>query len=296
MRERTGHARSLELRQALSALAADTLPGETMIGRALRDASVWPAAPRVVEGRLSGPPTSSPGRSVPVDKLEFAAEEAARRDRAARVGERHLIEALLSGVGPDLTRIKLEPARLVAEVRLLELGPPFLPAEIEGRWHGLLDANIVAHGREVRYVDWQKATGSLRVTVWLTTALLDELDRLAYDGSESSGPRRVRVFNRWLRPLLHEALTPGGHALPGIADTRLRVWVAPPTTGSPADQHLSAADELLERDVPIKVITCDNGLAARAIARGLETFDPSDHLLTEPEKPASAPSTIEADC
>jgi hypothetical protein len=288
LKDRTGHVRQLEVRQALSALAADTLPGETVIGRALRDLNVWPAAPRMVEGRLGGPPASPSGRSVAVDQLEFAVEEVARREGAIKVGERHLIQALLSIVGPDTNRIELDPARLINEVRLLELGTPFLPSEIQGRWHGLVDANVVAQGKEVRNVNWQKATGSSRVTVWATTVLLDELDRLAYDQRRSPSADRVRVFNRWLRPLLQDTLAPGGYALPGAADTRLRVWVAPVVLGPPDERHLGAAEELLERGVPIKVITGDNGMAARAMSRGLDTFDPTDDILLTPGQGAAA--------
>jgi hypothetical protein len=55
------------------------------------------------------------------------------------------------------------------------------------------------------------------------------------------------------------------------------------SAGPPDEQHLSAAEELLERGVPIKVVTGDYGMAARAIVRGLETFAPTDDfLVTEP--------------
>lgn len=200
-----------------------------------------------------------------------------------QVQSRRLFLRVLAPLDVELTANSVKEA-----VKQLELGPPFLPAEIQGRWHGLVDANVVAHGKEIRNVNWQKATGSSRVTVWATTVLLDELDRLAYDQRSSPSADRVRVFNRWLRPLLQDTLAPGGYALPGAADTRLRVWVAPVVLGPPDERHLGAAEELLERGVPIKVITGDNGMAARAMSRGLDTFDPTNDILLTPGQGAAA--------
>ncbi len=100
---------------------------------------------------------------------------------------------------------------------------------------------------------------------------------------------RVRVFNRGVRPILALAPEPGGYELPGRSGTRLRVWVPPPSTGPPDERHLSAAEELLERGVPIKVVARDNGMVARAIYRGLETFEPTDDFdVPEPMQDAPA--------
>jgi hypothetical protein len=63
------------------------------------------------------------------------------------------------------------------------------------------------------------------------------------------------------------------------------VWVPPEAAGPPDEQHLSAAEELLERGVPIKVITGDNGMATRAISRGLKVFEPTDDFqIQEPQR------------
>lgn len=57
------------------------------------------------------------------------------------------------------------------------------------------------------------------------------------------------------------------------------------SAGPPDEHNLSAAEDLLERGVPINVVTRDNGMAARAICRGLETFEPTDDFDVSESEP-----------
>jgi hypothetical protein len=273
LRERSSYTRLVEAREAFSAVAADTLPGETVIGRVLRDSAVWPQGRVMISGRSANYIESPSGTVANLEQLAFLAEDAALREGARRVGERHVAVAMVDSFRAGMGAFQLRPDSLLTKVRALELGPAFLPEEIEARWHGLTDANTVAHHKEIRNIDWQAETRSTKVTVWATTSLLDELDQLAYDYRRSPAAGRVRVFNRWLRPLLSQAMEPGGYRLPGGSDTRLRVWVSPPMGGAPDGRLLDAAEELLDRGVPIRVVTADNGMAARAIARQIEVFE-----------------------
>jgi hypothetical protein len=273
----------VEAREAFSAIAADTLPGETVIGRVLRDPAVWPQSRVMISGRRAHYSESPSGTVANLAQLSFLAEDAASREGARKVGERHVAVAMVDAFRAGMGAFQLSPDPLLTEVRALELGPAFLPEEIEGRWHGLMDANTVAQHKEIRNIDWQAETMSAKVTVWATTSLLDELDQLAYDYRRSPGAGRVRVFNRWLRPPLSQAMEAGGYRFPGGSDTRLRVWVSPPTAGAPDGRLLDAAEELLDRGVSIRVVTGDNGIAARAIARQIEVFELSaDTGLTMP--------------
>ncbi len=280
IRGRAGYSRSLDPREIVSAIAADTLPGETVTGDALLDGTIWPGANQFITGPLRT--TTSPTGSSPVnvDVLVNGAIDHAQHDHARRVGERHLLAALWDLGASELHIIPRD--RLFTRVREEELGPAIAASEIEGRWHGLVDTNAVIHFRDLHAIDWRAETGERSVTIWATTVLLDELDELAFEaGARSTARRRARVFSRWLRPHVREAMQPTGYEM--REGTRLRLWVPPLSSQPPDGQHLDAAEDLLDRGVPIHVVTNDNGMLARAVARDLDVFELSlASLLEEP--------------
>ncbi len=290
LRARSSYARLIDAPNAISALAADTMPGETVTGAVLLDQSFWADGPRFITGHLPTALSPVTGSPVNVDTLAFEAIEEATRERARKVGERHVLSALwkftAASMPPGLNR-----DRLLARVRELELGSPFAPAEVSGRWHGLVDANAVIHYKDLHAIDWLQEAASPRVTVWLTSVLLDELDDLAFEaGPRSRARQRARVLNRWLRPNIQAALQPAGFEMRRAVT--LRVWVPPLSAQPPDGQHLDAADELLDRGVPIHVVTNDNGMIARALVRGLEVLQLSPAALVDDgdSEPGAAPA------
>jgi len=282
LRGRAKYARVINAQEALSAILADTLPGETVAGRALLDQSIWPGAPKFVTGTLATSISAISNTQVHAEVLVVRSIEEAEREHARKVGERHVITALCAFVGQDMGRIELNADRFMARVRELELGPEFTTQELAG-WHGLVDTNAVVHFKDLWTIDWRRETHESLVTVWVTTVLLDELDELAFEaGSRSKARRRARTFNRWLRPKIEQAMQPAGLELRQGA--RLRVWEPPLSARSPDGQHLDAVEALLDRGVPVHVISNDNGLVARAVARGLQVHSLSEEALVPDEE------------
>jgi hypothetical protein len=280
LRARSSYARLIEAREAISAIAGDTLPGDTVTGQALLDASIWPGAQRLITGRLRTDLSTTSANPIHVDGLVVAAIEDARADSARKVGERHVMTALWRLGAGDMHHLELNRDRLLEKVRELELGAPFDPGQINGRWHGLVDTNAVIHFKDLHAIDWRAETGQPAVTIWGTTVLLDELDDLAFEaGPRSRARQRARVLNRWLKPHIREAMEPTGYEMRDRV--RLRLWVPPVSARPPDGQHLDAAEELLDRGVPIHVVTNDNGMIARAIARELDVLQLSEGALVE---------------
>jgi hypothetical protein len=278
IRGRAGYSRTTDARDAISAIACDTMPGETVTGQALLDQSVWPSAPKFITGPLRGiaPASTSP---IHVDYLVFAAADEARRAGARKVGERHLMTAFWGLAGTDIHLIELNRDKLLDRIRELELGPG-MASEIEGRWHGLVDTNAVIHFKDLHSIDWRAETHQSQVTIWATTVLLDELDELAFEaGPRSKARQRARVFNRWLRPHIRDAMQPTGYDM--REGVKLRLWVPPLSARPPDGQHLDAAEGLADRGVPVHVVSNDNGMIARAIARDLDAFQLSEGALLD---------------
>jgi hypothetical protein len=100
----------------------------------------------------------------------------------------------------------------------------------------------------------------------------------------SDSPRvrdKARRFSSWLSDHLDQALRPGGEPIrQGVV---LRVWAPAAMTGSRDTDHLEAAFALLERGVPIKIVTADTGLEARAKAVGMPVRKLQDKWQLAPE-------------
>src|SRR5439155_22268424 len=156
--------------------------------------------------------------------------------------------------GASVHLLELNRDSLLHRIRALELGSPFAASEIEGRWHGLIDTNAVIHYQDLHAIDWQSETRQRALTIWATTVLLDELDELAFEaGARSRARQRARVFNRWLKPHIGDAMQPTGYEM--RHQVRLRLWAPPSSPRSPDRQHLDAAEQLLDRRVPSQIVT-----------------------------------------
>src|SRR5207245_10113796 len=125
------------------------------------------------ENVLQGRVTESSG--LMIYDLPPAAERAADKERARRVGERHIAMALAERGQTAFNNSGLLVDRLVEKVRELELSPGFQRAEIDRRWHGLIDTSIAIEYRDLHSIDWLKETGADAATIWISPVMLDEL-------------------------------------------------------------------------------------------------------------------------
>src|SRR5262249_39374677 len=87
IRGRASYARLVSVRDAISALVADTQPGYSLLGNVLRDETVWPQMVFHVTGRLSTNPDPSSGITIRVDRFVSFVEEVAGNGGAHIVGE-----------------------------------------------------------------------------------------------------------------------------------------------------------------------------------------------------------------
>jgi hypothetical protein len=125
---------------------------------------------------------------------------------------------------------------------------------------------------------------------------MDELDDMKFHSRNPRARTRAQAWTRWVNPLIAKALTPGGAPMPHQNDVVLRAW-SPALQASALDsRHLEAAFALLDRQVPIKLITGDSGQRLRALANGIEVFDLNeDWLLPTEESLEEARATRLAD-
>ncbi len=253
----------------LLALMRHTLP-DSLLRAALIDRSVWPNPENVIRGQV----TESSGFMI--YDLPPSAERAAESERARRVGERHIAMALQERGQAAFNSSGLQVARLVAKVRELELGPGFQRSEIDGRWHGLIDTSIAIQYQNLPQIDWLAETGEKQVTIWISPVLLDELDEMKFNSRNTRVRNRAQAFTRWINPLLAKAVTAGGAPMPDRPDVVLRAWAPALQQGAPDSLHLEAAYALLDRQVPVKLITGDSGQRLRALAHQVEVFDLSE--------------------
>jgi PIN domain-containing protein len=250
-------------------IALDTTPGRSALGSALRDSRVWPNSSNVLYGQVD----LRTGVGTTMFGFQYRVEEMAEREHARRVGERHVAAAFVEMGDNAFGQFGLQPKRLLDAVTLLELGPAFQPVEIEGRWHGLIDTSIAIEYRDIQDIDWLAETGAKQATIWISPVLLDELDDMKFHSRNERVRHRADAFTRWINPLLDGAVKSGGAPMPKRAGVALRAWA--PTLGlvAPDSRHLEAAYALLDRRVPIKLVTGDSGQRLRALAHGIGVFD-----------------------
>lgn len=270
----------------LLGIVRDTPPGMSAIARALRNPRIWPIRSQVASQYAS---SSGYGYGIGIEAIgtEAEAERLARAETAWQVGERHVVAALPKdwfkavGVDHDL---------LSWAVHVAELGPATL-GDIQGRWHGLVDSNIVLQFHDLEHIDWLEETHEKAVTLWLGVSLLDELAHLEYE----SGSRRVReraaAFAKAVGRHLDALITPQGQ--PIRSGVSLRVWSAPGVVGMRDDDHLQTARSLRMRSVPVNIVTADIGVQARARLAGFEVLQPRDKWKL-PKEPTTTERELQA--
>ena len=259
-------------REVLLAWLQRTKPNESAIGRALRDQRIWRDVGPTIRGQL----TSRSGIFFYgwLHEIETTAE----KDHARRVGERHIL-----AVVPDreLQYFGVDPSALRDAVRLMEVGADFPRNEIDGRWHGLVDANIIVQYHQLDQINWLEEVGADAVTLWVTNSLLNELDGMKFYSDSPRVRDRARRFSTWLSDHLGQGLQSAGAPIrQGVA---LRVWAPASASGARDTDHLEAAFALLERGVPVAIVTADTGLEARARVAGVAVRKLQDRWQLPPE-------------
>jgi len=281
---------NIYLSDLVSALAIDTPPNQSLLGGILRDTTIWHGTSSLVRAapRSAGYQEDNPNLDRRLDSFEnfagfaFAVERLAKAEGARTVGERHIAQRLVEIDGPNhhFAFMSLNTQSVHEEVRRLELGPEFSDAELAG-WHGLIDTSIVLQSKEpFAKVNWRLVSLTIKptpVTLWLSTALLHELDAIPLYHRSDEVRVRARDFSRWLATKLQKPEDVGEiHLGDGV---RVKIWPAPLSDTPPDTQHIEAAVSLLDRRVPLVVVTHDNHMKVRALAEGLPIADLPDDLL-----------------
>lgn len=278
LRGRLNYNGDIFLAELVSALTLDTLPTQSLIGRVLRDPAIWTPA------NLGATMRATPFQADSTDNFStfaFAVERIAREERARTVGERHIAKRLVEiGQNNRFGFLGLDAQRVHQEVRRLELGPEFSDAELAG-WHGLIDTSIVLQSKDpFSKVNWRLVALTAKptpVTLWLSTALLHELDAIPLYHRSDEVRIRARDFSRWLAAKLQK---PEDVREIQLGDgVRVKIWSAPLSDAPPDTQHIEAAMSLLDRRVPLVVVSHDNLMKVRALAEGLPIADLPDDLL-----------------
>jgi hypothetical protein len=281
---------NIYLSDLVSALAIDTLPNQSLLGRILRDTTIWPDGSSLVRAasRSAGYQDSNPHLDLRLDSFEnfagfaFAVERLAKAEGSRTVGERHIAQRLveIDGTNYRFAFMSLNTRSVYQEVRQMEIGPEYTDEALKG-WHGLVDTSIVLQSKaEFWNVNWRAVSLMPKpapVALWLSTALLHELDEIPLYHRSDEVKFRARDFSKWLsnqlkKPEDLQHLTLGD-------DVRLLFWTAPLPDAPPDSQHLEAAFALQDRRVPIVVVTHDNHMKVRAFAEGLQVVDLPDDML-----------------
>jgi hypothetical protein len=130
----------------------------------LRDQKIWPTFQGILKQAADpASPIHHTEHGFFLGQLEVDAEDSARSEQSRRVAERHVAAALEKRGETTYSNLGLQIGRVASAVRELELGPPFEPNEIAGRWHGLIDTSIVVEYKDLWSIDWIKETKSAAV-------------------------------------------------------------------------------------------------------------------------------------
>jgi len=269
------------LRDILLALAEDTPPGVCLIGRFLRDSTIWSGAGQIFEAaRTRNASWLGNGRSL--FQIEVEAERLARAEASWQVEERHLLAALQDA---DFATLSLRGDLLRSAVAAAEKGAD-LPAGALAGWHGLLDSNIVLQYQDIDQIHWLSETQSTRVTLWIGLSLLNELERLRYAGDTRRIRDRAARFNKSIGRRQDEFLNADGAPLQdGVVG---RVWGPPGRQSGYDADHLDTARALRLRGIDIRVVTADTGVQLRARIEGFSWFEPDEKKWKLPAEPTEA--------
>lgn len=254
----------------------DTPPGLSAIARALRNDKIWPNRGQVASLYSSGNGYRSGSGIEPVG-TEAEAERRARSENAWEVGERHILAAIGAKWFQD---VGVQTEALSWAVQVAELGPSAV-GEVSGRWHGLIDSNVVLQFHDLKDIDWIAETRARAVTLWVGVSLLNELEHLKYESGSRRARDRAARFTKEIGRMLDELLAPAGKDI--RSGVKLRLWSAPGVTGMRDEDHLQTARTLRIRGVPIVVVTADVGVRARARLAGFDVLEPSDQWVLKKE-------------
>src|SRR5487761_45125 len=254
----------------------DTPPGLSAIARALRNDKIWPNRGQVASLYSSGNGYRSGSGIEPVG-TEAEAERRARSENAWEVGERHILAAIGAKWFQD---VGVQTEALSWAVQVAELGPSAV-GEVSGRWHGLIDSNVVLQFHDLKDIDWIAETRVRAVTLWVGVSLLNELEHLKYESGSRRARDRAARFTKEIGRMLDELLAPAGKDI--RSGVKLRLWSAPGVTGMRDEDHLQTARTLRIRGVPIVVVTADVGVRARARLAGFDVLEPSDQWVLKKE-------------
>ena len=216
-------------------------------------------------------------------QIEHLMETHARQEGSRTVTERQLTKFMKDVWTLQLAGLGIDAAALDDYVRRKELGADWFREMIAASWHGFLDANTIIQGRDLGDILWLKETGQKNVTLWISSTLLDELDRLKFYHNSKRVKARATRFGKWLAPQMEEAVMLQGPGINVRHNVVLRVGAeAVKTPGHDAD-HLQSAMQFRDQGIPVTLVTQDLGLQARAIAAGVPVLGLSEQSLLPPE-------------
>jgi PIN domain len=254
------------------------VPGSTYVRHALLDLLTQSGAWYLLEsetGALDGP-------AYRPLVLEQIIEDYARNEGSRTVGERHVTALFREAWSAQLAEIGIDAEALDEHVRNMELGPVAFREVVASCWHGLLDANILIQGKDIDHIHWDKETSQKRVLLWISSTLLDELDRIKFGHQSKRVRKRVTHFGRWIAPQMESAVNgPGILIRSGVA---LRVWTAGRATDGHDTDHLISALNMRDHGIPVVMVTQDLGLQARSIAAGVPVLALSEESMLPPEQ------------
>jgi hypothetical protein len=115
----------------------------------LRNEKIWQIRTQVASHYANTTGYRS-GVGIEATGIEAEAERLARTEGAWEVGERHVLAAIPKKWFQDVG-IQIDP--LMWAVHVAELGPAML-GDVTGRWHGLVDTNIILQFRDLPEIDW----------------------------------------------------------------------------------------------------------------------------------------------
>jgi rRNA-processing protein FCF1 len=210
-------------------------------------------------------------------------EANARKEGSRTVTERHLTRFIKEIWSPQLVSLGIDAAALDEYVRRMELGADWFREMIAASWHGFLDANTIIQGKDLSNIFWLEETGQKRVTLWISSTLLEELDRLKFYHNSKRVKTRATRFGKWLAPHMEAAVTLQGPGIEVRDNVVLRVGTEGTKTSGHDTDHLQSAMNFRDHGIPVTIVTQDLGLQARAIAAGAPVLRLSDQSLLPAE-------------
>jgi rRNA-processing protein FCF1 len=141
------------------------------------------------------------------------------------------------------------------------------------------NANTIIQGKDLSNTTWLEETGQKKVTLWISSTLLDELDRLKFYYNSKRVKSRVTRFGKWLAPQMGVGVTLQGPAIAVRENVTLCIGTEGRKTAGLDTDHLQSAFNSRDQGIPVIVVTQDLGLQARAIAANVPMTRVSENSL-----------------